>query len=43
MLWDLVVCGSGKERHREMMRKYIQKEFIVTDKILGSSCSDQSS
>lgn len=42
MLWALVVCGSGEERHGGVRRKYIQKEYIRTDKPLGSSCSDQS-
>lgn len=43
MLWALVVCGSGEWKAcGGVRRKYIQKEYIRTDKPLGSSCSDQS-
>lgn len=43
MLWDLLVCGGGKERHGGLTRKYVQKEYAMTDKTWGSACSDQNS
>lgn len=39
MLWALVVCGSGEERHGGGEEKIYTKEYIRTDKPLGSSCS----
>lgn len=35
--------GVEKKSIGGMRRKYTQKEYIMTDKTLGSSCSDQSS
>lgn len=41
MLWELVVWGNGKERQGGIMTKH-RRNYMRTDKTLGSPCSDQS-